>query len=88
MAAYHSTAKHDRPERDGMTASGAAMRDGRHPTTDEDDLPKAIHAVGRGHQTVRDRPDSIEAEVVQKLYGDAVSRGLARRTRAVSQLHS
>ena len=49
-------AKNDTADREKKAASGAAMSDGSYPIASEEDLKKAIHAVGRGgssHQAIR-----------------------------------
>jgi hypothetical protein len=48
--------KYNTADRKRMAGSGAAMEDGSYPIEDEDDLRKAIHAVGRGggsHNAIR-----------------------------------
>ena len=49
-------AKYNADEKRAMAANGQAMKDESYPIADEDDLDKAIHAVGRGgadHDAIR-----------------------------------
>ena len=46
--------KYHQSDRGRMAKSGAAMADGSYPIADEDDLHKAIHAVGRGRHSSHD----------------------------------
>ncbi len=46
--------KYTQSDRDRMARSGAAMLDGSYPIADEDDLHKAMHAVGRGRHASHD----------------------------------
>jgi hypothetical protein len=46
--------KYSQSDRGRMAKSGAAMADGSYPIADEDDLHKAIHAVGRGRHSSHD----------------------------------
>ncbi len=55
-AGLHFRAKYTEADRNRMAASGEAMPDGSYPIGDEEDLRKAIKAVGRGnadHDTIR-----------------------------------
>jgi hypothetical protein len=54
MADPPEHAKYHQADRDAMAKSGAAMPDGSYPIADEDDLHKAIHAVGRGRHASHD----------------------------------
>lgn len=55
-AAPVAKAKYNADDLKRMSASGAAMKDGSYPIADEDDLDRAIRAVGRGgasHDAIR-----------------------------------
>ena len=55
-AHVHFRAKYKQADRDRMAKAGQAMSDGSYPIADEEDLGKAIHAVGRGgasHDAIR-----------------------------------
>lgn len=54
MADPPEHAKYRQADRDEMAKSGEAMADGSYPIADEDDLHKAIHAVGRGRHASHD----------------------------------
>jgi len=55
-------AKYKQADRDEMAKNGEAMADGSYPIADEDDLKKAIKAVGRGNAD----HDSIRAHVIKR----------------------
>jgi len=55
-------AKYKKADRDEMAKKGEAMADGSYPIGDEDDLKKAIKAVGRGDAS----HDSIRAHIIKR----------------------
>lgn len=54
MSHTEPSQKYNQRDRDRMARSGVAMLDGSYPIADEDDLHKAIHAVGRGRHASHD----------------------------------
>jgi len=54
MSTSEEHEKYSQEDRRGMAKTGAAMADGSYPIADEDDLHKAIHAVGRGRHASHD----------------------------------
>lgn len=62
MADEDKRAKYSQKQRDEMAASGEAMSDGSYPIKDEDDLKRAIRAVGRGNAS----HDAIRKHIVAR----------------------
>jgi hypothetical protein len=63
MSETREPTKYSQADRDAMAKSGAAMADGAYPIADEDDLHKAIHAVGRGRH---DSHDAIRRHIIAR----------------------
>jgi len=61
--AIYAKDKYTQADRDEMAKSGEAMEDGSYPIRDEEDLGKAIHAVGRGKNNSH---DAIRKHIIKR----------------------